>query len=122
PFADRIFRQANPQGIAAYAQAMIWNANLQDPGATPAQHQPQVGWDTLNWSRPVGDSHSYEHPEDPGKWSQRHDWAPVIRLNWQARLVPVGADRLDAAASRVGNPIRKVMDQTDRLAPQFRTH
>ncbi|OAI51121.1 hypothetical protein AYO44_17320 [Planctomycetaceae bacterium SCGC AG-212-F19] len=124
PFSTRVYRQPNPDGIVAYAQAIIWNANLQDPANTPTQppQQPQVGWDTLNWSRPVGDSHSYEHPEDPGKWSARHDWAPMIRVNWQARLVPVGADRLDDAASKVPAPFSAVMQKTSRLAPQFRTH
>jgi hypothetical protein len=123
PFADRVFIQPNPDGCVGYAQAIIWNANLQDPNNTPAKLQPQVGWDTLNWSRPVADSHSYEYPEDPGQWKDRHDWAPMIRVNWQAKLVPVSADRLQDAANNVSPPVSNVMQRTDRrLLPQFRTH
>lgn len=122
PFASGVYRQPTPDGFVAYAQAIVWNANLQDPANTPKQHQPQVGWDTLNWSRPTDVSHSYEHPEDPGMWKDRHDWAPMIRVNWQARLVPVGAERLKEAASRVPSPMDRVMRRHGDLLPSFRTH
>ncbi len=80
-----IFRQENPHGFVCYAQSMIYNANPQQrPAASGGggAAQPKAGWDTLGWT---GNAIEY-----PGKQSGR----PKIKLNWQAKLTPVTAEKL----------------------------
>ncbi|MBY0525260.1 MAG: Tad domain-containing protein [Gemmataceae bacterium] len=60
----RFMGKPSSSGIVAYAQAMIYNANIQDvnPGVTKRDGfpvQPRVGWDTLNWSPPPENEPSY---------------------------------------------------------------
>lgn len=63
------------QGIAAYAQAMTYNANPQRPSRL-SSFQQTVGWHTLNWSNSV--------PE----YSTDKESAPTVSLGWNAKLVP----------------------------------
>jgi hypothetical protein len=120
-----IFRRTNPDGLTAFAQAMVYNGNPQSPGG-PADLQPQVGWDTLNWANRVK-----EFPGDrPGDDSYPVPSVerPRIKLNWQAKLVPVS--RLNepvflgllGVESLPGSPIPEGEDygpSIRRLAPFF---
>jgi hypothetical protein len=145
--ASFAYRQSNPDGIVAYAQAMIYNANPQvaptgqdvpdgipilNPlaGLTgqaligqvtailgahpPAQYQPQVGWDTLNWGSQV-----YEHP---GPALGPFGLPPVvplptISLGWQAKLVPTTRlkESLQDANGNVGTILRRLPAQNRPL-------
>jgi len=82
PLAARaFFRQANPDGVVCFAQAMIYNANPQQrpaPSGGGGSPQPRVGWDTLAWTA------------NAVEWGTTSTSArrPEITLNWQAKLVP----------------------------------
>ncbi len=126
----KIFKQATPDGTAAYAMALVYNANPQKPFAGPGGSQRRVGWDTLNWSVDV--------PEYPGPADRKNldkDIAipnvprPEIRLNWQAKLVPTSSDRLSRAiliksiVPGAADPaLRRIMQRTDGGSELVRTH
>ncbi|MBL8796412.1 MAG: Tad domain-containing protein, partial [Planctomycetia bacterium] len=115
-----VFGQPNPQGLVAYAQAILYNANRQDWPSTPSRHQRIVGWDTLNWETPYPANNPMEYPPN-----YTDDWGgqgqPRIKLNWQAKLVPV--TRLREAADGVSAPYRPVLQRLplDQERP-FRNH
>ncbi len=91
--ARPFFRQENPDGVICYAQAMAYNANPQEPGTGGNRFQPRVGWDTLNWDPRCK---AVEYPSD-----SRHPPRPGIKLNWQAKLVPVTGRKIDVAGGGV---------------------
>lgn len=114
-----VFGQPNPEGLVAYAQAIFYNANAQSSKDT-GRRQREVGWDTLNWTPPTGTNNAWEYPPH-----YEDDWGgqgqPKIKLNWQAKLVPV--TRLKEAANGVSAPFRPVLQRLpldqERL---FRNH
>jgi hypothetical protein len=116
-----IFRQGNPDGLVAYAQAMIYNANPQTGRSAGAHNQPVVGWDTLNWDNVVPEF-SWDQPREPDP--PIPDMAePRIRLNWQAKLTPT--TQLVQAASLetiLGGPDAKVLRRTAAFLPLASTH
>lgn len=92
---------------AAYAQAMLYNANPQRPRTEktdlktpPTSRQAAVGWDTLNWEprRLASDPCSVVGPVElfGGESSPiatdglnlQDDPFPAVRVNWQSKLVP----------------------------------
>jgi hypothetical protein len=91
--------QQNSQGLVAFAQAMLYNANNQDLAATVGGFQPELGWNTLNWRTPVSGSGAYEFGagvRDPSPSSALSSFVgggngsgPSVKLNWQAKLTPV---------------------------------
>lgn len=99
------FRQENPNGMVCYSQAMIYNANPQ-PAAGEADggnKQPKVAWDTLAWDH---DRHRVPEWRDFGEYTMMHRirdllpdmTAPKTKLNWQAKLSPVTAEKLTKTA------------------------
>ena len=117
-----IYKQPNRDGLVAYAQAMLYNANEQTLVA-PGGYQPQVGWDTLNWKYPVDQSGAYEF--DHGSASAGSLWPPplpfvgqgsapnpVIMLNWQAKLVPVTRLREATGSGNLPAKIQRVLGRT----------
>jgi hypothetical protein len=113
------FGQPNPQGLVAYAQAILYNANAQSSQDT-GRKQRDVGWDTLNWRPPTASNNTWEYPPhyaDDGGGQGR----PEIKINWQAKLVPV--TRLQEAANGVSAPYRPVLQRLplDQERP-FRNH
>ncbi len=117
-----IFRQENPQGMVCYAQAMFYNANPQRRGSGDDNTQPTAGWDTLNWDGTVA------IPEYPGPAPQSDDTSiitpstpqPLIRLNWQSKLVPT--TRLTEASAFQRGAIGDVLRRTIPESPLGRTH
>lgn len=123
---EHVFRNEHEDGRLALAQAIIYNANPQNPH--PHHHnlrckrimpirQAGVGWDTLNWkpnTRPyelVGISIPASFPE--------------IKVNWQAKLVPITANRYRQLrhSSETPAPFRGVIDRmVPSLQPSMRTH
>ncbi len=104
-FSPVVFGGASHEQVV-YAQAMYYNANPQEPG-NRGSIQPNVGWDTLNWTPPVNVPEYGTVPTERGSmwppWAmfQRttHSNTPGIKLNWQAKLVPVTRRRLAQSAT-----------------------
>lgn len=126
-----IFRfQGNPDGIACYAQAMFYNANPQVRGSGDGTWQPTAGWDTLNWDTWSQPLNRQVAPEFPGPMPQVNGTdtptatppQPLIRLNWQAKLVPT--TRLgEATLGQIpGTPLSNLLRQTDSSLSLSRTH
>lgn len=114
--ASRMLDSPASKGIATYAQAMFYNANRQNPNGSPPQGiQPEIGWDTLNWFSPVERSYAHEHGE-----GIEDENRPRIRINWQAKLVPV--TRLRDAVGNVGEPFDRILQPLVPEPDQFRTH
>ena len=123
--SGRIFRQPNPDGLTAYAQAMVYNANPQRD-SSPNGFQPQIGWDTLNWENAVREfpglrpnDDSYPVPDNVAE--------PRVRINWQAKLVPVSrlnepAFLAAAAGGLYGPPIQRVSPAFLLDRPITKTH
>lgn len=111
----RIYRQPNPGGLSAYAQGIVYNANSQQT-TWPATVQPRIGWDTLNWindvqefpgARPTDDT----YPVPSGVVE------PRVRVNWQAKLVPVS--RLHEPAFLAAAAIGTYGPAVQRVSPLF---
>lgn len=116
PMSVAVFETPNSGGMVACAQAMIYNANRQNPGGGGA-FQPEVAWDTFNWEPPVSSSGAYEYKE-----ADESDTCPRYLVNWQAKLVPVS--RLDEAArsGQVGGPFGNVLGRLGSGSRQLLTH
>ncbi len=112
-FGPGLFRQTQPDGIAAFTQAALYNANPQDPDRPPpppraaADWQPVVGWDTLNWSPDV------RVPEFRfGRARDDRDLVrqPRVLVNWRAKLAP--ATRLADAVPHLDGPLGAIVGRT----------
>lgn len=129
-FSPVVFGGASHEQVV-YAQAMYYNANPQEPG-NRGEIQPNIGWDTLNWNPPVNVPEYGTVPTERGSlwppWSmfQRttHSNTPEIKLNWQAKLVPVTRRRLGQSVS--GGPykgnIRESIGKAVLSTRQLDTH
>lgn len=108
-FSPRVYSSPEPKNWVATAQAILYNANEQQPGTVGSKGttQPVVGWNTLNWADP---SQVPEYGAEPSEdtdsnwfpWSGLiKGWKnpPAVKLNWQAKLVPVTRTRLDDSTS-----------------------
>jgi hypothetical protein len=95
-----LFRQSNPDGLVAYAQVMLYNANPQPTTRPAAQQQPVVGHDTLNWDNAVPEAANPGYNANTNVSPIPSIAEPKIRINWRARLVPT--TRLGAKV--VGQP------------------
>jgi hypothetical protein len=119
-----IFRyQENPDGMVCYAQAMVYNANPQVRGSGDDNWQPTAGWDTLNWAGPAPEYPGPVPDGDPAPTPTTPQ--PLIRLNWQSKLVPTSSERLTeatAAALLQGGAIPKVLWRTQVWGESARTH
>jgi hypothetical protein len=120
-------------GTAAYGQAMVYNAN--EPEAVTADGsgttQPNVGWDTLNWEPSVT---APEHGSEPTK--ARADWPwelftgasggsenARVKLNWQAKLIPVTQRRIEAAVDELTRELHDAVEfAAEREYQNLRTH
>lgn len=119
------FRPENEDGFVCYAQAIVYNANPQDPQPVAGQFQPLVGWDTLNWSNRVleyeaNDGHNAE--DEKGGITDPPMYEPKIFLNWRTKLVPVS--RLRESSSSLPNEFADAVRRLplNDLKPQFLTH
>jgi hypothetical protein len=116
PWGGTLFKPAKMRDMVTYAQAMVYNANDQRPGA-PGRHQQDVGWDTLNWQSPVSRHNAYEFPHS-GSGSERAMF-PQVRLNWQAKLIPV---TFLGRAKKVKPPFPDWLRNVDENSPLAKTH
>jgi hypothetical protein len=123
--APAYFEEPNADGIAAYAQAMIYNANPQRPQRRDRERQAEIGWDTLNW---IGnDLPEWEAGNDPAprentptSYFSARAPSPRIRVNWQALLVP-STQVSEAVFWQRGN-MGKILRRTNVWSGTARTH
>ena len=111
-FSPRIYATPHARGITTYAQAIFYNANRQQRSRpAPSNYtQPTIGWDTLNWDpdfvTPEWGSEADTSAESKWPWevfSQANELDSVkVRLNWQAKLIPVTRSRFQNAALDYG--------------------
>jgi hypothetical protein len=105
-FSPVIYPVASDDGITTFAQAIFYNANDQQPVPAGGQQQAKIGWDTLNWD-PAATIPEWGSPPSSAsaKWpweifkSARELGTARVKLNWQAKLMPVTETRLRAAAA-----------------------
>jgi hypothetical protein len=107
--------QTQTNGLAAFAQVLMYNANPQERERIP-DWQPTVGWDTLNWANDVPE---YSFGERYGSDRELRE-PPRIKLNWQAKLVPT--TRLSAAAEALDGPLGQILQRTATDTTLANTH
>ena len=120
-FSPIIYPLATEDGITTFAQAIYYNGNEQKPepvvsttnSTTNSKAQAKIGWDTLNWN-PA--STTPEWGAEPFESSAKWPWdlfksettfvgTAQVRLNWQAKLMPVTESRFgEAATASLVNP------------------
>jgi hypothetical protein len=86
--SSSIFRQTNPDGLVAYAQVMLYNANPQPLGQGGRGQQPVVGYDTLNWENAVPEAANPGYNANTNVSPIPSIAEPKIHINWRSRLVP----------------------------------
>lgn len=104
--APSILGNPLPKGMAAYSMSLVYNANGRE-GNSGSEFQPNWGWDTLNWELPTQPSAAMELPANPDPHRNGHDrretgTRPKVKLNWQAKLVPVSSRVYDAIPASMG--------------------
>jgi len=115
-FSTSVLRAATDHGMTAFAQSILYNANPNDKISSSSLHQPRVGWDTLNWDHQEGSvprwgaEASVESAFWPWDLFNGLENAPKIRLNWQAKLVPVTRRRMATAADEMDGPTGRAME------------
>jgi len=108
-----IFDRSPERDFVAASQALTYDANGRALTGDD-RLQPNTGWDTLNWEPPVKAPEWGDHPPSDGGgmaiWDfylgKRLDAPEVsrVQLNWQAKLVPISARRVNEAATSSGLP------------------
>jgi TolA-binding protein len=107
-FSPVIYPVATRNGMTTFAQAIFYNSNEQQPLARGAKSstQAKLGWDTLNWDpaatvpewgAPAATSNTAKWPWDVFKSDRELARRAAVRLNWQAKLMPVTKNRLQQA-------------------------
>jgi hypothetical protein len=106
-FSPIVFPVASRGGMTTFAQAIYYNSNEQKPATNgkAGKTQQKLGWDTLNWDP------STTVPEwgtklttSPARWpwdlfESSDVWRgnAKVKLNWQAKLMPVTKSRFKDA-------------------------
>jgi hypothetical protein len=111
-FSPVIFPIASKRdGITTFAQAIFYNSNKQEPGrrGVSFSHQAKLGWDTLNWdpnsnvsewgapANEVANASKAKWPWDVFKSDAELGAHARVKLNWQAKLMPVTSRRFTQA-------------------------
>lgn len=118
------FEPVNADGVACFAQAMLYNAN---PAAKPQSSnlQREAPWDTLNWlgSR-IPEWQNGQDPNrsgnTPASWYAARSPLPRIRPNWQSMLVP--STRVSESVIWQRGALGRIMRRTAVETPLSRTH
>jgi hypothetical protein len=122
-FSPVIYPVASKNGITTFAQAIFYNSNEQAPNPQTGKSttQAKVGWDTLNWehTKPVpewGTELTRSKAKYPWQlFGSSTDWKgnAGVKLNWQAKLMPVTRRRLMPAGLAAG---KKSIDMGKNVA------
>jgi hypothetical protein len=86
-YTTSFFRNPTKDGVFAYSQAMVYNANPQTGSASGGQ-QKRLGWDTLNWDFQASPIPEWVKDNTSGAFKVQNVPEPRIKLNWQSKLVP----------------------------------
>jgi hypothetical protein len=118
------FEAVNADGIACYAQTMIYNANTARESRSELL-QAEAPWDTLNWHRVrVPEWRMGQDPNPSGNtlasWYSARAPRPEIRLNWQSMLVP--STRVAEAVLWQRGALGRILRRTAVETPLSRTH
>jgi hypothetical protein len=113
-FSQVLYPSSSETGATAYAQAIFYNANEQKPGSGRNASQEKIGWDTLNWD-PLTRTPEWGAPahETAPKWpweafdGSSNSAVAKVKLNWQAKLMPVQTSRIQDAAVTLDGDARK---------------
>ncbi len=128
-FSTVIYPAATDAGLTAYAQAIFYNGNQQQMSTGSSTAQPRLGWDTLNWDPAVRIPEWGAPPLSANaKWpweifdlsGTRH--AVKVKLNWQAKLMPVTTQRLTAASQEISGDTRKNVEFAAEYFHELGTH
>ncbi|HVT27718.1 MAG TPA: hypothetical protein VHE81_06845, partial [Lacipirellulaceae bacterium] len=108
-FSPVIYPSGSKHGATTFAQAIFYNANEQQPNAvgTKSKTQAKLGWDTLNWDPSTNvpewgtklASSSAKWPWEIFSSSKTLSSSAKVKLNWQAKLMPVTKTRLKGAVT-----------------------
>lgn len=128
-FSERLYPAASDTGMTAYAQAIFYNANRQRPSSSRSQRQAKVGWDTLNWDPAINVPEWGARPhESSWKWpweafdGSENQKVAKVKLNWQAKLMPVRSSRLEEAAVTLSGDARKNVEHAAEYFDELGTH
>tara|TARA_R110002049_G_scaffold4601_4_gene31965 strand:- start:241899 stop:244076 length:2178 start_codon:yes stop_codon:yes gene_type:complete len=114
--ATDVLRNAQNDGMTSFAQSILYNANPQSAESQPQTRQPRVGWDTLNWKHDGtvipewGSKATVQQTTWPWELLNGLDNAPEVKLNWQPKLIPTTAARLELAAKEMEGKLQRAME------------
>ena len=118
------FEPVNADGVACFAQTMVYNAN---PAGKPKSEilQREAPWDTLNWlgtRTPEWRNGQDPSPSGntPSAWYAARSPLPRIHPNWQSMLVP--ATRVAESVLWQRGSLGRIMRRTAVETPLSRTH
>lgn len=128
-FSEILYPSPSQTGMTAYAQAIFYNGNQQRPNSGRGQSQAKLGWDTLNWDPAVnvpewGAPAHQSSPKWPWEAFDGADQAAVakIKLNWQAKLMPVRTSRLKQSTEALDGDARKNVEHAGKYFDQLGNH
>lgn len=115
-FSETLYPASSDTGMTSYAQSIFYNANEQR-SVSSSLYQPKLGWDTLNWDPEINVP---EWGAEPHLTAPKWPWEAFdgsaqkavakVKLNWQAKLMPVRPKRLQEAAVTVEGAARKNLE------------
>lgn len=115
PIGAPVLRTEHKAGQLTMTQALTYAGSRKMQRRHPPGSQLPTAWDTLQW-RFEGDTFVPEFPVDPKRKIER----PAIRLDWQARLVPLNSS-LDHELNDVPAPIAAILRKILPLHRSIRT-
>jgi hypothetical protein len=128
-FSEVLYPAASQTGITSYAQAIFYNANKQIPGSGRGRFQAKIGWDTLNWDPAVNVPEWGAPAHEAGaKWpwdtfdGDAKRAVAAVKLNWQAKLMPVRSSRLKESVVTVDGDSRKNIEHASKYLEELGNH
>ena len=128
-FSEVLYPSPSKTGMTAYAQTIFYNANRQQLSSGDQTSQPKIGWDTLNWDPSVRVPEWGARPhESAAKWpweafdGSTNQSVAKVKLNWQAKLMPVQTKRLEDAAVTLDGDTRKNIEHAAEHFEKLGTH
>ena len=128
-FSHVLYPPATQTGLTSYAQAIFYNANPQQPGSGRGPIQDSIGWDTLNWdpsARPPewASPATQAAPRWPWEAFDGRSSQPVarVKLNWQAKLMPVRKTRIQETAVTLDGDARKNLEHAAKFLEKLGNH
>lgn len=128
-FSEVLYPAPSDSGMTTYAQAIFYNANKQQANTASGTVQRKIGWDTLNWDPAI------DVPEwgaSPLRTAPKWPWEAFdgaaqkrvakVKLNWQAKLMPVQTERLKDASVTVDGAARKNLEHAAKHFEKLGNH